>query len=106
MNETNKEKKIRVQVVDFLPRRSVFAKPNFQRNHTHLEDVEMEMSCSVCKRVFTENSEHYEVWLGQPDMDKSTFQVPTFYSCDFKRCMETNNENATKILDEAKENRR
>jgi hypothetical protein len=98
MNETKKSKKLTPKVVDVLPRRSVFAQPNFERQHTHKEDVEMEMSCSVCNRVFEENSEHYYVWLGQPDMNNYTFQVPTYYSCDSSRCMEENNTNATREL--------
>ena len=87
-----------IKIVDRLPRRSLFAQPNFETQQTHKEDVEMEMSCSVCKRVFEENSEHYYVWLGQPDMKNWKVQTPFSYSCDSSNCMEENNIMANREL--------
>lgn len=94
---------MKIKIVDNLPRRGLFAQPNFERQHTFKEDVEMEMACSVCERVFTENSEHYYVWLGQPDMDNSKFQTPSYFSCDYSSCMEENNRRATQDLHDWKE---
>ena len=89
---------MKIKIVDRLPRRGLFAQPNFETQHTHKEDVEMEMSCSVCERVFEENSEHYYVWLGQPDMDNSKYQTPFSFSCDSSNCMEENNRRASHEL--------
>lgn len=100
-----KERKIimKIKIVDNLPRRALFTQPNFERETTFKDDVEMEMSCSVCERVFEENSEHYLVWLGQPDMTNSNFQTPSYYSCDNSNCMDENNRRATKDLFDWKE---
>lgn len=89
---------MKIKIVDRLPRRGRFAQPNFETQYTHKEDVEMEMSCSVCEKVFEENSEHYYVWLGQPDMNNSQVQTPFSFSCDSSNCMEENNRRASHEL--------
>lgn len=89
---------MKIKIVDNLPRQRLFTQPNFERQHTFKEDVEMEMACSVCELVFLENSEHYYVWLGQPDINNANFQTPTYFSCDNSNCMDENNRRATKDL--------